>query len=154
MISPKPLILLAITLFIYLPAYSQTYVGDQKDIDQILQNIENFSKYYMNEDFDKLASAYTMDGKILPPGTDIIEGREAIKQRWLLPNGVDIPLHKVTPTEINVIGDYAYDLGYYEGKTKRPNGEVFDFSGKYVIVWKKVEGEWKIYIDMWNDRDD
>ncbi len=154
MIFRKTLFLLSIILFLCFPAYSQTYTGNQKDIDQILQKIENFSEYYMEKDFDKLANAYTADGKILPPGTDIITGREAIKQRWLLPEGVDIPLHKITPTEIKIIGEHAYDLGYYEGKTKRPNGEVFDFQGKYVIVWKKVDGEWKIYLDMWNDRND
>lgn len=129
---------------------AQNYSGSQEDIDQILQNIERFSQAYMSEDYDALADAYTIDGKILPPGADIIEGRKAIKGRWILPEGVDVPFHKITPIEIKINGDYAYDTGYYEGKSKKLNGDVIDFKGKYVIVWKKVDDDWKIYLDIWN----
>lgn len=134
--------------------WAQKYSGNPEDIELILKNIEQFSQYYMNGDYDKLANAYTQDGKILPPNTKIIEGRDAIRKRWVLPEGVEIPHHKITPKEIKIVGDYAYDLGYYEGKSRRPNGDEFPFKGKYVIVWKKVEGDWKIYLDMWNSVED
>lgn len=133
---------------------AQNYIGDQKDIKQILQNIDDFSMYYVNKDYEKLANAYTLDGKILPPGTGIIEGREAIKKRWTLPEGVDILHHKINPSEIKIIAEYAYDVGYYEGRSKRQDGEIRPFKGKYVIVWKKVAGDWKIYLDIWNGVDD
>ena len=133
-------------------ANAQKYSGDQKEIDQILKNIDQFSQAYMNQDYETLAAAYTVDGKILPPGTDIIEGQKAIKERWILPEGVEILHHKISPEEINIIGDHAYDVGYYEGSSRRPDGEVSEFAGKYVIVWKKVNDEWKIYLDIWNNR--
>lgn len=129
---------------------AQNYSGDPKEISRILENIKSFSHYYMNEDYDRLANAYSSDGKILPPNTDMIEGREAIRKRWVLPDGVDIPYHKITPTEIKIIGEYAYDMGYYEGRSKRVNGEIQSFKGKYVIVWKKEDENWKIYLDIWN----
>lgn len=136
-----------------IPVLAQNYSGDQEEIDQILQYIKNFSQFYMDEDFESLANAYAPDGKILPPSADIIEGRAAIKKRWILPEGVDVLHHKITPTEIEVIGDRAYDVGYYEGKTKLADGTENSFEGKYVIVWHKIEGDWKIYLDIWNSRD-
>lgn len=135
-------------------AYGQKYVGDQDDIDQILDNISDFSNSYMNLDYDAIAEAYTIDGMILPPGADMISGREAIKKRWTLPSGVKIPLHKITPTEIRIVGEYAYDIGYYEGRTLRIDGNEVSWKGKYMIVWQKVRGEWKIYADIWNRIDD
>ena len=60
-------------------------------------------------------------------------------------------LHEVEPTEITIVDNIAYDLGYYNGKTQRKDGSVVTWKGKYLIVWKKVEGEWKIYADAWND---
>lgn len=146
-------LLLAITLLLlsFASAPAQSYTGDRAEIDTILQNIESFSRFYMNKEYEKLAGAYTVDGKILPPGTDIIEGREAIQRRWTLPEGVNVLHHEINPAEIKIVGDYAYDVGYYEGRTERPDGNVYPFKGKYVIVWKKVEGDWKIYLDIWND---
>ena len=58
--------------------------------------------------------------------------------------------HKITPKEIKVVGNEAYDYGYYEGTTLRANGSESNWKGKYVIIWKKVAGEWKIYLDIWN----
>ena len=146
----KTAMLIFCTLLFVSELSAQNYSGDPKEINRILENIKLFSQYYMSRDYDKLAGAYTLDGKILPPDTDIIEGREAIRKRWVLPDGVDIPYHKITPAEIKIIGDYAYDVGYYEGRSKRANGEIQSFKGKYVIIWKKEEGDWKIYLDIWN----
>jgi ketosteroid isomerase-like protein len=129
---------------------AQTYSGNQNDIDQILANIKAFSNAYMNLDYEAIANSYTEDGIILPPGGDIITGRAAIKKRWTLPEGVKIPLHKITPTEITIIGDIAHDIGYYEGRTLKKDGTEVSWKGKYLIIWKKINGDWKIYADAWN----
>lgn len=154
----KPFRILVLTTvtgcLLCMTATAQQFEGDERDIQQILTNIENFSGYYMNADYDNLARAYTRDAKILPPGTDIIEGREAIKQRWIVPDEVQIIHHKIEPAEIKVIGEYAYDAGYYEGTTRRADQTEVSWEGKYLIVWKKEEGEWKIYLDAWNRIDD
>jgi len=142
------LILLFFTLSLSLNA--QNYIGDKADIDQILQNTKAFSGFIMASDYDKIANAYTSGGKIFPNNLEIIEGREAIRKYWVLPEGVSTTYHKVTPQEIRVLGDYAHDHGVYEGKTKRADGTESSWKGKYVIVWQKVKGEWKMYLDIWN----
>ncbi|MBT8219881.1 MAG: DUF4440 domain-containing protein [Bacteroidia bacterium] len=118
---------------------------------EILGNIETFSAAYVNEDYDAMANAYTADGMIMPGGAGIIKGFEAIKERWVLKDGSQILSHKVHPEEIKFIGsDHAYDYGYYEVKTKFKNGNISDWKGKYVILWKKEDGQWKMFIDIWN----
>lgn len=122
----------------------------QQEKEIVLQHIDAFSKAYMNADFDAIANSYSLDAKIFPNGSDIIDGREAIKEKWVIKDGSKILNHKITPLEIKFLGDYAYDFGYYEGKIESKEGEKSDFRGKYVIVWKKVEGKWKMYLDIWN----
>ena len=95
-------------------------------------------------------SCYTVDGKIFPNNLEIIEGREKIKKYWTQPEGVKTIAHKVTPSELKIIGKEAYDYGYYEGTTRLANGDEVSWKGKYVIVWKKVGKDWKIYLDIWN----
>ncbi|MBK6265235.1 DUF4440 domain-containing protein [Marivirga sp. S37H4] len=133
-------------------AHSQKYVGDKDEIEAILLKSKAFSQFYVAGDFESLANSYTVDGKIMPPGTDIIEGREAIKQRWLLPENVKILHHKAVPVEIVIMDDTAYDAGYYEGTTQKADGSTVSWSGKYLIIWKKEAGEWKMYYDIWNNR--
>ncbi len=129
---------------------AQNYIGDKEEIQQILANTAQFSKYIMASDYDQIANAYTKDGKIFPNNREIMEGHEAIRKYWVLPEGVSTSYHKVTPHEIRILGDYAHDHGIYEGKTKRADGSESSWKGKYVIVWQKVDGEWKMYLDIWN----
>lgn len=116
----------------------------------IRRHIKAFSEAYMAKDHLAIANFYTTDGKIFPTNAPIIEGRAAIAQRWKISEESTNLYHKVTPIEIKIVGDTAYDHGLYEGSITNAKGVVTDFSGKYVIVWKKVEGDWKIYLDIWN----
>lgn len=148
-------VLSIIVLFFTLnQAIGQTYTGDQKEINKILKNAENFSKYIVAADYDKITAAYTKDGKIFPNNKEIIEGHELIRKYWVLPEGYQTLSHKVTPSEIKIIGDEAYDYGHYKGSSKGPDGREVSWKGKYVIVWKKVDGDWKMYLDIWNSIQD
>lgn len=143
--------LLIITLFLSISfsTQGQRLIGKKKELSQILSNIEAFSRYYMNAEHDSLVACYTSNGKIFPNNAKILGGEDLAKF-WLPREGVKILHHKIIPEEIRVEGKYAYDYGYYEGKTLTAKNETIAWQGKYVIVWKKVKGEWKIYLDCWN----
>jgi len=147
----KNYLLIAIIICFGASLQAQNYTGKQKDIDQILQNIASFSQAVMNGENDKIAAAYTVDGKIFPNRREILEGTESLAQYWKPNPEYKVVHHKVTPTELTIVKKTAYDYGYYEGKTLLPDGTTSAWKGKYVIVWKKVGKEWKIYLDIWND---
>ena len=150
----KTLLVLSFLGLSIFPTYSQEYYGKQKDIQQILENIKAFSQYYMAGDTEKLIGCYTSDGKIFPANRAIMEGRPELFSYWTTPEDIQILKHKITPSEIRVVKKYAYDYGYYEGETLLANGNKSSWKGKYVIVWKKVGKEWKIYLDIWNRVED
>ncbi len=129
---------------------AQNFIGKKKDLAKIVKNIEQFSQYYMKGDYKSLAECYTVDAKLFPDNTAIIHGQVDIEKRWVLPENVSVIYHKVTPLEIRITKNYAYDFGYYEGETLKANGEKVSWKGKYVIVWQKVGKDWKIYLDIWN----
>jgi len=129
---------------------SKNYVGNQDDIDKILTNTKDFSNFVMNSDYESIGRAYTTDAKIFPNNKEIIKGREAIIKYWTLPEGVQTKYHRVNPEEIKILGNEAYDYGYYEGTTLRSNGTESKWEGKYVIIWRKIDQQWKIYLDIWN----
>lgn len=119
----------------------------------IRKNIAAFSEALMNGDYDFVVNAYTEDAKIFPNGAKILAGHEAIRKYWTPPadSKRKMTYHKVTPDEIKIIGNEAYDYGYYEGKSMGEDGKEYPFKGKYVITWKEVESDvWKMYLDIWN----
>ncbi|WP_299521597.1 nuclear transport factor 2 family protein [Winogradskyella sp.] len=120
------------------------------DLDIIKKNTKAFSKAYMDGDIETLVNLYTDDGKIFPNNRMILSGKKDLKQYWILPNGVKTLYHKVTPEEIHIENDIAYDYGYYEGKTLTKDKKESSWKGKYVIIWKRVGDDWKIYLDIWN----
>ena len=120
------------------------------DLDIIKQNTSAFSQAYLNANYDALANMYTDDAKIFPNNTNIIAGQSDIKKYWILPDEIKTLHHKVTPSEVIIKDNYAYDYGYYEGKTLTKDKKEVSWKGKYVIVWKKVGNDWKIHLDIWN----
>jgi ketosteroid isomerase-like protein len=122
-------------------------IGDaEKDIRAAA---ELFSELLKTADWDAVADAYTPDARIFPPGKNVVEGRAAIRQVWAA--SPKITFHKVTPSEIKIIGSEAYDWGVYEGKSIGSDGKESNWKGKYVIVWRETSpGVWKMYLDIWN----
>jgi len=146
-------LLAMLVFFSFRGAYSQINKNDSIEKKIITKNIKTFSEYYTTGNYEALVNMYCKDGIILPPGADIIKGREDIKQRWILPEGVSVRYHKITPIEISIKEGRAYDVGYYQGTTIKRNSDKVNFEGKYLIVWKKEDGDWKIYADAWNGID-
>lgn len=130
--------------------YAQNYIGEKTDIDKILRNIKSFSEHVMASDHAKIGASYTSDAKIFPSNRDIIRGEEAITRYWIQPSGTSVKFHKITPEEIKINGNEAYDYGYYEGISVNSEGQENSWKGKYVIIWRKVDDDWKIYLDIWN----
>ncbi len=143
-------ILFVLNLVMISSGISQKYTGSERQINTILSNAAKFSASIVNSDYEKIASSYTVDGKIFPNNLEIIEGRSAIMNYWKLPEGVRTIAHKITPLEIKINGKEAYDFGVYEGTTRRANGDEVSWKGKYVIIWRKENKEWKMYLDIWN----
>jgi ketosteroid isomerase-like protein len=104
-----------------------------------------------NKQISKLDSVYTEDGAILPPDSQIIRGRENIKQFWskvILQAGLsDAPL---TTVEAELVGDSPYEIGAAQLTFQSQTGSS-QISVKYMVIWKQdVDGLWKWHRDIWN----
>lgn len=103
------------------------------------------------KDAKATAAFYADDGRIMPQNAPAAEGSDAVGEVW---NGLfqlkDFAL-TFEPTRIAVAeaGDVAYDIGTYSLAFTSDQGPVQDL-GKYVVVWKKVGGEWKVAADIFN----
>lgn len=138
-------ILIVLVGFISIHAYAQT-----DEVFNIKEQSAKFSSLMVEGDRETMLKLYTTDAKIFPNNREILSG-EDLRQYWMPKEGSDYKVlyHKATPEEIKIFGDEAYDWGYYEGRSVS-NGKESSWKGKYVIIWKKEQGEWKMYLDIWN----
>ncbi|HEU5358961.1 MAG TPA: nuclear transport factor 2 family protein [Gemmatimonadales bacterium] len=97
------------------------------------------------------AALYAPDATILPPGLPAVHGADAI--RTMLAGLFTAPGLSITlrPQRIDVAaaGDLATDQGEVEVGMNTAECPVIEVS-KYLEVWRKVDGEWKLMYDTWN----
>jgi len=56
---------------------------------------------------------------------------------------------KVTTLDVKRLSPHAArEIGTFSLMTKDPTPK--EISGKYLVVWEKVRGEWKLAADIWN----
>jgi uncharacterized protein (TIGR02246 family) len=91
------------------------------------------------------AALYTASGQVLPAGSDVVSGAEAIAKLWQGNMDSGVKGARLKTLEVESSGDIAYEVGQYE--LLDAAGKTMD-RGKYVVIWKKEGGGWKIHRDI------
>jgi len=129
------------------PAVDQAAIGAA--IDAITPA---FTAALAARDTNALANMYADDAHLLAPNAPRADGRDAIRQAWV--GFMSIPGMELAPMAntkiISEAGDMVVELGSYVFKFQDPSGKPQTDNGKYVTVYKKVNGEWKIVVDTFN----
>jgi uncharacterized protein (TIGR02246 family) len=94
-----------------------------------------------------LAALYTDEAWLLPPGAEMVRGRAAIEEFWAS-RFQRIAAIELTTTDLAAVSeDGAREVG---ASLITLRGQNQRLTGKYMVVWKLTEGEWKLEADMWN----
>lgn len=101
---------------------------------------------YNNGDAAAIAAMMTEDAMVLPPGAEPVKGRDAIEDFWAAAIAIGLK-GNLDPLEASIDGDLGYKMGTYELLT--PEGDRVDH-GKWIEVWKNVDGEWLMHRDIYN----
>lgn len=136
--------LLALALAMPFPAFAQAGAENLRpEIEKLVQAWQNA---YNAGDAAAVTALYTTDAKLLVPGAEPGSGPKAIQKLI----AADIALGgKLTLTLVDVVGfgDYALETGKWVATS--PDGKHLDH-GPYLVLYKKVDGGWKMYRDIWN----
>ena len=130
---------------------SVTAVDTAAEEKLIREQIEHWLQFVKAKDAAGIAGLYTEDGAVMPPNSPIGQGRNAIQQTWaamMQTPGFDLTF---VPEQIvmSTSGDMALDRGSYRLRMA-PDGTEQTDTGKYVVVWRKVGGDWKAAADIFN----
>lgn len=98
-----------------------------------------------------LDDIYTADASILPPGSPMISGREAIKKFWSdLIQAANAKSALLSSVEVIPASDGLLEIGRAT-LTIMPEGQSeTQMDVKYVVFWRQENGLWKWHVDIWN----
>ena len=115
--------------------------------DAIMAANKRFMDAFNNGDTEGVASLYTDEGQILPPGNDVITGKVGVQGFWQSLVEMGIKSVKLETLELNEHTDTAVEVGKYT--LGGEDGQVLD-QGKYIVIWKQEDGQWKLHRDIFN----
>ena len=108
---------------------------------------DDFEAAFERSDAAAIASLYTPNGLLLPTGMNAIQGSAGIEAFWQGAMKMGIKRVKLDSQDVEELTDTAIELGHYT--LFGPNDQLLD-QGKYLVVWKEQQGQWKLYQDIWN----
>jgi ketosteroid isomerase-like protein len=146
----KNIWLLAAILLCAVSTLAQTGAG--ADEKAIVDLDKAWIKAAQDKNIDQAVSYYADDASVMPPGAPIAttaQQRRAVWQSLLSDPKSTLDFGRIK-LEIAKSGELAYDLGWTELKTTDAQGKTATGRGKYVVVWKKINGQWKVVADIVN----
>jgi uncharacterized protein (TIGR02246 family) len=127
--------------------------SNRVDADQEIRRLdEEWGNAASTKDLEAVVSFYADDGSLVWPDTAPVHGSAAIRTAWM---GVFHDYQglklKFTPERIDISesGDLASDYGRVDFGYDGDAGPV-QLIAKYVVVWKRVNREWKVLYDCYN----
>lgn len=110
-----------------------------------------FVQAFDRGDAAALGAMYTENAFVLPPEAKMVEGRKAIESFWdgAMRHGArNLTLRSL---RVDELGDAAArEIGRFTLDMPARGGGLARVEGKYVVVWVKDGGDWRLETDIWN----
>jgi ketosteroid isomerase-like protein len=105
-------------------------------------------------DVDRIASYWSDDAVVIPPGQPIVEGKAAI--RAFVAASLRIPgfrIHWVSEkVSFSPDGKLAYMHGRNTMTMRDAKGSLVTIPGRGITIWRlEPDGQWRCVVDIWND---
>ena len=124
--------------------------ADAAGADEVRDAVESGNRAFIAAslagDAQAVAELYTETAEVIAPGAPVARGRAAIAAFWQ--KGLETPpkAMQLETRDLESAGDLAYETGNVtivarDGTTTQ---------GRYIVVWKREDGRWKLHRDIWN----
>ena len=94
-----------------------------------------------------LAALYTENGQLLPPNAETATGRPAIQAFWQAVMDMGVKSARLITGEVEGHGDTIIEVSKFK---LFGEGEQELDQGKFIVIWKQVDGQWKLHRDIFN----
>jgi ketosteroid isomerase-like protein len=121
--------------------------NDAANVEEFIKNEgSKFDEEMKRGDSNALAAHYASDAIVMPPNSDRVKGKDIVGL-WGGAIRMGVKGMTLNMADISGGGDVYTETGTFE--MTGVDNKTID-KGNYVTVWKKDNGNWKIYRDIWN----
>lgn len=133
--------LISITfLCLFLPACS-------RNSDLPSSVTQAFEIAFTQHDLPSCLALFSDDAQILPEHGSVIAGRKEIEN--FLKNSMTPVVSFNTDTDMTLVrGDVAVEQGHFTVRNVRRGTNIE--LGKYIHIWRKIDGQWRLYRVIYN----
>ena len=122
---------------------------------EAIRNLEEqWNVALQNKDVDKIMSLYAPDAVWMFPNEPIMNSHQSIREK-LVADFADTTIlfntisGGVDNVQVSSSGDIAFARGHERLSIKKEEGTIEEI-GKWLDVWKKIDGEWKCILIIGN----
>jgi uncharacterized protein (TIGR02246 family) len=124
---------------------AQDVTAIRRGIDETNRRFEN--GFNRGDAAGAAREAYTRDARVLPPGSEMVQGRDRIAEFWAAAvQQMGVQQVALSTVEVQPLGDGAYEIG--RATLALAGGQ--QATAKYVVIWKQEDGRWRYHVDIWN----
>lgn len=136
------------------PEQMQTRMQAESDSARtaITAAMAGFQAHFAAGHADSVALYYAADGNVLPPGMPMIAGRDSIRAMlagYFGSGSMSDVSFQTTSVVAN--GPLAIERGTFRMTFTPTGGQPMPSAGKYLAHWHRIEGQWLMADDIWND---
>ena len=146
-------ILFAIILLFFNFSCNRTMVDISNVVEAVKACSDSLVKAEAALDVEGALMFYAEDAIIQPAGAPQIRGHESIARmyrQFFEDSQLKEFYAKGSHITVSQSGDLAYEIGVNRTILTGPQGDLLS-NGKYLIVWKKIDGEWLVVVLTFSD---
>ena len=140
----KRFLAIAGMLAVALPAYAADVKSEIATANQ--KWVAAFSK----GDAAALTALYTDKATVLPPGADMVSGRDGLMGLWDAAIKSGMKVTSLESVSVKSLGAGIQEIGRVKAQVPGPDKQMVPVEGKYVVICKRVKGVLKLDTDIWN----
>ena len=132
---------------------SQLYAQGEVDMKAKFNELnKKFSQMMLDNDLEGMLSYYAENFISMPSYQPALRSFDAMREshKQQHEKGMKVTAFEITATDVIIKGDIAIEIGTYTISMGMPEMGTMDDHGKYMNVWEKQGGDWKLRADMWN----
>jgi uncharacterized protein (TIGR02246 family) len=126
-------------------------VGSSVQGKELRQATAEWDRLFNTADAANLALLYAADAISMPPNSSTLKGRRAIQAEFESFFASNVARHETIVDEMLKEGNLAIEVARYRlTYSPRAGGTEVVESGRHLECRRKVDGEWKIVVEIWN----
>ncbi len=114
---------------------------------EILRTKGEFVALYREGRAFALSLFYAEDARILAPNSDLIRGKEGIRNFWQSLMDMEIVDLQMGVSEMDIVGNTVIDMCEFNLIGSKQS--ILD-KGNHLVIWKQLAGVWKINKEVFN----